>query len=146
LGKTPADILTVHRVYKETPELKAAYQQRRDEFQELIDHGFGKQYVFTGQAIRTDDFRSAKDRRNRKVVHDVAPDEVAPLRMVTASTLFEPGEHGTVPVVTAIRVFDLSAQDYLDVNTADLTAYEYDTELKDKLILPDDQRELLDIL
>src|SRR5699024_2087841 len=69
-----------------------------------------------------------------------------PLRMVTASTLFDAGEHGTVPVVTAVRVFDLSAQDYLDVNTADLTEYEYDTQLKDKLVLPDDQRELLDIL
>lgn len=146
VGKTPVEVLTRHRVYKETESLKAEYQQRRDEFQELIDHGFGKQYVFTGQAIRTEDFRSAKKRTARKVVHDVAPDEIAPLRMVTASTLFDEGEHGTVPVVTAVRVFDLSAQDYLDVNTADLTEYVYDKELKDKLILPDDQRELLDIL
>jgi len=146
VGKTPVEVLTRHRVYKETESLKAEYQQRRDEFQELIDYGFGQQYMFTGQAIRTEDFRSAKKRTARKVVHDVAPDEIAPLRMVTASTLFDEGEHGTVPVVTAVRVFDLSAQDYLDVNTADLTEYAYDKDLKDKLILPDDQRELLDIL
>ncbi|GAA4476425.1 hypothetical protein GCM10023190_13890 [Enteractinococcus fodinae] len=146
VGKTPVEVLTRHRVYKETESLKAEYQQRRDEFQELIDHGFGKQYVFTGRAIRTEDFRSAKERTERKVVHDVAPGEIAPLRMVTASTLFDEGEHGAVPVVTAVRVFDLSAQDYLDVNTADLTEYVYDKDLKDKLILPADQRELLDIL
>lgn len=146
VGKTPVDVLTRHRVYKETARLKAEYQQRRDAFQKLIDDGFGQQYLFTGRAIRTEDFRSAKERSQRKVVHDIAPDEIAPLRMVTASTLFDEGEHGTVPVVTAVRVFDLSAQDYLDVNTADLTEYEYDRQLKDKLILPDDQRELLDIL
>lgn len=146
VGKTPVDVLTSQRVYKETPELKTQYQHRRDAFQHLIDHGFGKQYLFNGKAIRTEDFRSAKDRTQRKVVHDIAAHEIAPLRMVTASTLFEPGEHGTVPVVTAVRVFDLSAQDYLDVNTADLTEYQYDTGLKDKLVLPDDQRELLDIL
>lgn len=146
VGKTPADVLTGHRVYKESPGLKAEYQKRRDAFQEIIDHGFGTQYLFTGNAIRTEDFRSAKQRTKRKVVHDIAPDDIAPLRMVTASILFDAGEHGTVPVVTAVRVFDLSAQDYLDVNTADLTEYEYDTQLKDKLVLPDDQRELLDIL
>lgn len=146
LGKTPVDVLTRHRVYKETASLKTEYQQRRDAFQLLIDEGFGQQFLFTGRAIRTEDFRSAKDRVQRKVVHDVAPDEIAPLRMVTASTLFDIGEHGTVPVVTAVRVFDLSAQDYLDVNTADLSEYIYDAELKNKLVLPDDQRELLDIL
>ena len=146
VGKTPADVLTRHRVFKETPELKAEYQKRRDAFQDLIDNGFGKQYLFTGRAIRTEDFRSAKDRTQRKVVHDIAPEDIAPLRMVTASTLFDLEEHGTVPVVTAVRVFDLSAQDYLDVNTADLTEYIYDTELKDKLVLPKDQSELLDIL
>lgn len=146
IGKTPAEVLTSHRVYKETTGLKAEYQQRRDRFQQLVDHGFGQQFVFTGRAIRTEDFRSAKDRVQRKVVHDVAPHEIAPLRMVTASELFDLGDHGTVPVVTALRVFDLSAQDYLDINSADLTAYEYDAHLKDKLVLPADQRELLDIL
>ncbi|WP_022869585.1 ATP-binding protein [Yaniella halotolerans] len=146
LGKAPADVLTGHRVYKETPHLKTQYTQRREQFQNLIEHSFGQQFLFTGRAIRTEDFRSAKDRKQRKVVHDIAPEDIAPLRMVTASTLFDLGEHGQVPVVTAVRVFDLLAQDYLDVNTADLTAYVYDSELKDKLVLPEDQRELLDIL
>lgn len=146
VGKTPGDVLTSHRVYKETAQLKAEYQQRREQFQHLIDHGFGQQFHFSGRAIRTEDFRSAKDRKQRKVVHDIAPDDIAPLRMVTASTLFDLGDHGQVPVVTAVRVFDLLAQDYLDVNTADLTAYTYDAGLKEKLVLPEDQRELLDIL
>lgn len=145
-GKTPADILTAHQAFKETATLRAEYQARRDAFQEIIDHDFGQQFVFTGRAIRTEDYRSAHDRSHRKVIHDVAPDERAPLRMVASSILFDEAETAAVPVVTAVRVFDLAAQDYLDVNTADLTRYEYNPGLRDKLVLPDDQRELLDIL
>ncbi|GAA1660248.1 hypothetical protein GCM10010977_07080 [Citricoccus zhacaiensis] len=146
VGKTPADVLTAHRAFKETERLRAEYQERRDAFQDIIDHDFGQQFVFTGRAMRTEDYRSAHDRTHRKVVHDVAPDERAPLRMVASSVLFDEQETGAVPVVTAVRVFDLAAQDYLDVNTADLTRYEYNPGLRDKLVLPDDQRELLDIL
>jgi hypothetical protein len=146
VGKTPVDILTAHRAFKETETLRAEYQERRDAFQDLIDNDFAQQFVFTGRAIKTEDYRSANDRVNRKVIHDVAPDERAPLRLVANSILFDEGEHGTMPVVTAVRVFDLAAQDFLDVNTADLTRYEYNPHLRDKLVLPEDQRELLDIL
>ncbi|NMO02860.1 AAA family ATPase [Gordonia sp. TBRC 11910] len=155
-GKTPADVLLAGGAYKETAELKAEYQARRDEFARIIDDGFGAQYRFSGRAIRTDDYRSPNRRENRKVVHDVAPNEIAALRMVAPSVLFadvaaEPhgngaGGFGTVPVITAVRVFDLGAQDFLDVNTGDLVPYQYDPHLQDKLVLPDDQRELLNIL
>ncbi|MGC4962587.1 AAA family ATPase [Gordonia sp. DT101] len=146
VGKPPGDILVAGGAYKETVELKAEYQARRDRYQEIIDDGFGQQFTFTGRAIRTDDYRSPNKRENRKVVHDVAPSEIAALRMVAASVLFEGGDYGSVPVITAVRVFDLGAQDFLDVNTGDLSEYTYDADLQDKLVLPDDQRELLNIL
>lgn len=146
VGKSPADVLIAGGAYKETAELKAEYQARRDEYQRIIDDGFGRQYRFTGRAIRTDDYRSPNKRENRKVVHDVAPSEIAALRMVASSFLFDGDSYGSVPVITAVRVFDLGAQDFLDVNTGDLTEYVYDPHLQDKLVLPDDQRELLNIL
>ncbi|MYR06543.1 AAA family ATPase [Gordonia sp. SID5947] len=146
VGKLPGDVLIAGGAYKETVELKAEYQKRRDRYQQIIDDGFGQQFTFTGRAIRTDDYRSPNKRENRKVVHDVAPSEIAALRVVAASVLFPGGEYGSVPVTTAVRVFDLGAQDFLDVNTGDLTEYAYDRHLQDKLVLPDDQRELLDIL
>jgi hypothetical protein len=146
VGKTPSQVLTAHGAFKETPALRAEYQARRDAFQDVIDHGFGRQYLFTGRAIRTDDYRASNRRAGRRVVHDVAQDEIAPLRMVAPSVLREDGEYGAVPVVTAVRVFDLAAQDHLDVNTGDLQPYAYDATLKDRLILPAEQRELLDIL
>ncbi len=150
VGKTPGDVLAAGGAYKETPDLKAEYQIRRDGYQQIIDDGFGKQFTFTGKVIRTDDHRSANSRENRKVVHDVAAGEIAALRMVAPSILFDPAyggdSFGPVPVITAVRVFDLGAQDFLDVNTADLKPYVYDAHLQDKLVLPSEQRELLNIL
>lgn len=146
VGKTPEEALTAAGAFRENTELKDAYSSRRAKFQRIIDHGFGSQYVFTGRAIRTDDHRAANRRTDRKVVNDVAPAEIAGLRGVCASALFPEGEYGTIPVLTAVRVFDLGAQDYLDVNTGDLEEYEYDPSLQDKLVLPDEQRELLTIL
>jgi hypothetical protein len=156
VGKVPADVFAAGGAYKETPDLKAEYQTRRDAYQRIIDEGFGRQYRFTGRVIRTDDHRSPNKRENRKVVHDVAPTEIAALRMVAPSILFSDDRaaagdsaddaYGPVPVITAVRVFDLGAQDFLDVNTADLSEYVYDAHLQDKLVLPDDQRELLMIL
>ncbi|USI93080.1 AAA family ATPase [Rhodococcus pyridinivorans] len=146
VGKVPADVLAAGGAYKETADLKSEYQARRGEYQRIIDEGFGKQFTFTGRVIRTDDYRSPNKRENRKVVHDVAPSEMAALRMVAPSILFDGDTYAPVPVITAVRVFDLAAQDFLDVNTGDLTDYVYDPPLQDKLVLPDDQRELLDIL
>ena len=150
VGKVPADVLAAGGSYKETPELKAAYEIRRDRYHEVIDTGFGTQFRFTGRVIRTDDYRAPNKRDNRKVIQDVAPGEIAALRMVAPSILFGDDESGTdygpVPVITAVRVFDLGAQDFLDVNTADLDTYVYDVHLQDKLVLPDEQRELLNIL
>ncbi|NDK90824.1 ATP-binding protein [Gordonia desulfuricans] len=146
VGKSPGDVLVSGGAYKETAELKAEYQARRDDYQRIIDEGFGRQFRYTGRVIRTDDYRAPNIRENRKVVHDVATSEIAALRMVAPSILFDDGDYGTVPVITAVRVFDLGAQDFLDVNTGDLTEYAYDADLQHKLVLPDEQRELLNIL
>lgn len=146
VGKTPGDVLIAGGAYKETADLRAEYQARRDAYQLIIDDGFGRQFDFSGAAIRTDDYRSPNKRSERKVVHDVAPGEIAALRMVAPSVLYGEEEYGPVPVITAVRVFDLGAQDFLDVNTGDLTPYAYDPDLQDKIVLPDEQRELLHIL
>lgn len=149
VGKTPEQALTAQGAFHETEELKAAYQKRRDVYQDIIDNGFAQQFMFTGTAIRTEDHKSPKNRTNRKVVQDVKPGSIAPLRTGAPSVLADSTDGqglGEVPVVTAVAVFDLAAQDYIDVNVGDLTPYEYDENLRDKLVLPEEQVELLDIL
>src|SRR5699024_4677297 len=101
-------------------------------------------FVFTGTAIRTEDFKSPKERTHRKVIQDVQPEKSEPLRAVAPSILAD-DELGEVPVVTAVAVFDLASQDFIDVNVSDLTPYEYDEYRRDTLVLPEEHVELLDI-
>lgn len=148
--KTPEQVLAGQSAYRETAEFRAEYDQRRAAFDEIANGGFAKQYRFTGYADVARWDGRAGHRTGRKVVHNLAPSELPALRGVAPSTLFEPTADadgvGPVPVRTVIPVFDLGTQDFVTVNAADLTAYRYDKSLGAKLVLPDDQRELLDIL
>lgn len=147
--KKPSELLLSKGAYKETPELRAAYDVRLARFEEVVSDGFAKQYRFTGRAV-TNDYRAKNQRTNSKVIHDLHPSEIAALRGVAPSELFKEDEEsdgvGAVPISTTLPVFDLKAHDFITVNVADMTDYVYDKKLRDKIILPDDQRELLDIL
>src|SRR5699024_4909698 len=124
------------------PELKASYQKRRETYQRIIDEDFARQFIFTGTAIRTEDFKSPKERTHRKVIQDVQPEKIEPLRSVGPSILAD-DELGEVPVVT---VFASAARVIINDNISALTPYEYDENLRDKLVLPEEHVELLDIL
>ncbi len=148
--RSPEAALLAAGYVKETPELKAAYVERLDRFRVVMNDGFGKQFRFTGTP-KTDRYQTKNPRKNRKVVHDVKPSELAPLRDMIQSDLIQVGEDEEpgmlpVPVQTIVRVFDLGQHEFWKVNVFDLTDYEYDMSLRDKLILPADQRELLDVL
>lgn len=148
--KRPADVLLGKKAYKETPELKADYVARREVFDEIVSNGFANQYRFTGIATSRDYRTGDGKRSNAKVIHDLAPSELAAMRGIGPSELFAETEDsdgvGVIPVRTVIPVFDLKAHSHVTVNTSDLTVYVYDKTLREKIILPDDQRELLDIL
>ena len=149
-GKTPADLLLKADAYKETRELREAYGERLDLLQNTM-HGFAKQYRFTGTPLSEGDrygWRTPNGRMNVKVIHDLAPNEIKPLRVESASIVWGDSDAsvGPVPVDTILPVFDLSTHENLTVNAADLTEYEYDKSLGEKLILPRDQRELLNVL
>jgi hypothetical protein len=53
---------------------------------------------------------------------------------------------GPVPTHFTLRVFDLATHDFLWVNAIDCERYIYDPSLRQKIVLPEDQRNLLDIL
>jgi len=148
--KKPSDVLLARGLFKETPQLKAEYLERLAEFEHVIAHGFAKQYRFTGRVLDSEDWKTENERNGHKIIHDVHPSEVPALRGYAPSVLHpDDAEHqgtGPLPVLTILRAFDLSTQDFITVNVADITEYQYDQTLGQKLILPADQRELLDIL
>ena len=145
-------------VYVETPALREEYDAALADYIEILGKGFSEQYRFNGTPVETDSYRTSRNERTgRKVIHDVHSSEVSAPSEYADSALFLPtgveskrdfdGDAvGPVPTHFDLRVFDLSSHDFIWVDTRDLVRYEYDPSLRDKIVLPDDQRNLLDIL
>lgn len=140
-------------MYPETQELKRAYLATQERHRKLIEGAFAQQFRFTGIAFAYEENnwerRGAKI-ENRRVIHDLAPQECAAKSPYAESKLFsaDEGHDGTGPVPEhpLVRAFDLSTHEYLWVHSDYLTPYEYDKSLREKLILPQTHRDLLDVL
>lgn len=167
--KRVSDVLTKADIYIETDALREEYDRWLEHYTDILAGGFSEQYRFTGIPTATDYWRDADPREHRKVIHDLHRREVTAPAEYAESVLFDPvgGEKvakaqrkrgtvtddgdadmgvGPVPTHFDLRVFDLHSHDFIWVNTSDLTRYEYDKTLRDKIVLPEDQRNLLDIL
>lgn len=145
--KLPQDALLSAGLYKETAALKADHEAAVAAFRPILTAQFAEQFHFSGKPLRDEEsWRVPEARENRKVINDTHPGEVPSPRGTSPTMLLPEDGVAPVPVLTRLRVFDLGSHDFLTVNTRDLTAYEYDGGLREKIILPDDQRELLDIL
>ncbi len=163
--KRVSDVLTNAGLYVETDDLRADYDEALAWFEETLTKGFAEQYRYTGTPLAVSWDRAGR-RDHRKVIHDIARSEVPPATDFIESAVFDSpaadttlrkrkivtddGDPdrgvGRAPQQFGIRVFDLTAHDFIWVSTRDLVRYEYDATLRDKIILPADQRNLLDIL
>lgn len=151
--KRPADILAAAGLFKETPDLRAEYDAQMKVYREVLTSGFAEQYRYTGTPLCADDWnwRTTLPRENRKVIHDIAPQEIGGFSEYAPSSLFSDDDpdsdgSGPVPIHTVLRVFDLVNHEFVWANTVDLVRYEYHPELRDKIVLPSSHRDLLDIL
>jgi ATPase family associated with various cellular activities (AAA) len=138
----------------ETEDLKAAYLKEMEVYDEIISGGFSEQYRYSGRPDSGERYgHTPNERRGIKVIHDIRKDEIAPStdRHMTTLIVDADGDDGSkgfadVPVHFNLRVFDLSTHEFLWVHTSDLKRYVYDKTLRHKIVLPEDQRTLLDIL
>lgn len=161
-------VLDQQNILIETEALRAEYDKGLAIYEETLLTGFAEQFRLDG--VPNDlNYRKPQGRRVHKVIHDLNKDDIRPPAEFAETVVF--GEPGTtigkkakvvkvddddaadedrglapVPVHFDIRVFDLVAQDFVWVNALDLTRYVYDPSLADKIVLPADQRNLLDIL
>lgn len=138
LRKNAVDILNSARLYKETQELHDEYEVTTAKYKDVLTKGFAQQFVFDGMWYS--DYKWTP--RRSKVVHDLR--HATPFGNYAHSTLLE--DDGDLPIHPYIKVFDLKAHDYAWVHSNDLSWYKWDDTLGGKLVLPQTQRELLDIL
>ena len=146
-------ILSAKGIYKETPSLKEAYLEQSIRYRESKVGLFAHQFRLTGAAYRFE--QNNWERRGvkltaRKVIHDLEPSNFGPMDNSVESSLFD--DHptangiGEVPEHPLIRVYDLDAHEFLWANADALTLHTYDKSLREKLVLPDTHRDLLDVL
>lgn len=135
----------------ETPTLRETYDRELALFEGTLRDGFAQQYRATGPSHRIGGYskRNPRDVIGSRVIMDIDPDRVrqAPPEVETkvfgtrnASTFLELPRH---PIV---EVYSLETHEPFWMNVSNLTPYVYRPELREKLILPQVQRDLLDVL
>lgn len=148
-----ADILAASGIYKETQALKDAHLSSMERHRRVTQPGFAQQFRVNGAAycFEEEDYRRRGTQLvNRRVIHDLDSSNYGAYAHSVESSLFEkhPTANGVgeIPEHPVIRVFDLRTHEYLWVNADAMTPYEYDTSLRNKLVLPKSHRDLLDVL
>lgn len=115
----------------------------------MVDGQFGNQFKATGRAVRMESY-SYSDRNleiaGHKLIHDLPDSECDAYGAEVESPLFEDDQFGLLPEIPVQRYFDLSLQDFIWIHANNVEPYKYDKELPKKMVLPEDHRDLLDIL
>lgn len=146
-------ILSAAGIYKENASLKKAYLEQNVRYRESKVGLFAHQFRLNGAVYRFEENnwgRRGVQLTARKVIHDLEPSNFGPMDNSVESSLFD--DHptangiGEVPEHPLIRVYDLDAHEYLWANADALTLHTYDKSLREKLVLPDTHRDLLDVL
>lgn len=142
------EALELKAVFRETPALKAEYEASYDRYCRLIKNKFSEQLVAKGN-IYVSKAQSIMDGAfiHTKVIHDMTTSEVKSHKQFRESFLVD-GKEGvlSLPEWSLVRVFNLATHDYVWLHSDYLECYEYDKGLKDKLVLPQSHRDLLDVL
>lgn len=141
--KTPEKVLFNAGYSLDTPELKAAYEKELDHFKEVAPK-FAEQFRFKGTPTATDSWHFRNVERSSRVILDLTPKSRRDLDGQFDSEIT--GEVHDLPVLMTLPVFDLQSHDFITVRAMDLTLYEYDKSLADKLVLPESHRTLMDVL
>lgn len=144
--RTVAQLFEALGYFPATAEDVEAHDQVSDEYEEILQTGFASQYRHTGVLSPTEGWQSWETQR-AKVIHDVAPADIPPVK--SHAMVWRKDDTATqreLPTRPCLRVFDLAVQKFAIADSRDLTPYQYDPSLRDKLILPETHRELLDVL
>lgn len=148
-----ADILSADGIYKETQALREAHMASLERHRKVTQDAFAKQFRVNGAVYYfEDDNRSRRGLAlsGRRVIHDLEAKDYGAAQRHAESYIFDDdadaGGVGPVPEHPVVKVFDLRTHEFFWVHADNMTPYEYDKTLRDKLILPPTHRDLLDVL
>src|SRR5690606_34397825 len=147
------ELLSEFGYFKECKEFKQEYEKQAKRFL-VYQRQFGKQFIASNAAFIVDD----KGRptmlplKNGVTARCVNDEEILDRRfeMMTDAEFWRDAGYETafdrIPLHCYLHLFHLELHHNVWVHVQNITAYEYKPELRDKLILPDHHRDLIDIL
>lgn len=156
VDKTADQCILEKNLLRETPELKAQYVKDLKAFTDILDKSHA-QYWVTGVVTDADNEKRGWWREERKFKCD------SPVRMINDESILDrrtkmTGDDSfwhkyslksafkTIPVHPFILMYDLMRHLHVWAHAARCEKYVYNPELKDKLVLPDMHRDLIDVL
>tara|TARA_R110002049_G_scaffold154628_9_gene319265 strand:+ start:76 stop:1707 length:1632 start_codon:yes stop_codon:yes gene_type:complete len=152
-GKTVPDLLAERGYFKETDELRRDYQAHEDRFL-AMQPAFGEQFacrnaMFLARGPQHTEFMKMPRGKVAKCVNDEGVLERS--FDLNADTSFWrelgiPVGFDRVPLHCYLYLFHLELHRNVWVHVQNLERYEYKPELREKLVLPDSHRDLIDIL
>lgn len=148
---TVPDILLGQNIIMETGELLEQYDSQIQRFKDVVMGTFSKQLTFRpskpARGSRSS-FRDEPISGTRKVINDTEDsvfDRVGLLSLAGKSA-FAAKSDAQTPFHPVIRVFDLKQHDFYTAHSEELEPYCFDKSLREKLVLPQSHRDLLDVL
>ena len=148
------ELLSQKGFYKECPEFREEYERQHQRFT-TFQPFYGKQFLARdfGFLIRPGETRLSENLELFRIPKDTAikcvnDEEVIERRIETHSGdggIID-GTPGQIPIHCYLRMFYLEQHENCWVHVQNLEEYQYRPELKDKLVLPEEHRRLIDIL
>lgn len=139
-NKTIGDILVGAGIYLETPELNEKYDAEVERFTSDMANRFKEQVLIAAHDTEED----ALPGGIRRAIHDMPAARFAGRPVADNSKVLD--KEVPVPIHPKIFVFDLQAHSFHWLHVNHVQPYVYDPTLRDKLVLPNSHRELLDVL
>jgi len=146
-----ATILEGSGLYVETEALRLAHDEEATRFAGVLRDGFAAQFRATGpfHNVSGHDLRNPRDVIGSRVIMDIDPDRIRNCPPEVETRLFGGSAAPCfleLPQHPIVEVYSLETHEAFWINVANLTPYVYRPELREKLILPQAQRDILDVL
>lgn len=153
VNRTIPELLSEFGYYKECKEFKQEYEKQAKRFL-VYQRQFGKQFIASNAAFTVDDkgHPTMLPLKAGVVARCVNDEEILDRRfeMMTDAEFWRDADYDTafdrIPLHCYLHLFHLELHHNIWVHVQNVTAYEYKPELRDKLILPEHHRDLIDIL
>lgn len=140
--KTIPEILSAAGLFTEAPDLLAGYDAEVARYDSDIAPRFAQQIVITSEGSEDDDDFAPGG--SRRAIHDLRIADMQARPVWDHSSVLK--KEVPVPIHPLIKCFDLHSHTFGWSHVNQIQPYVYDPSLREKLVLPQSHRDLLDVL